>query len=248
MHQDMKGKKIVITGAGRGLGRALAIMAADRGAIPLLLGRDEGALYQVSDTIKSRTGILAPTFVCDLSDTTSVIGVAKHIAYSHPNIDILVNNGAHFTEGAFEKQTTEQIVSVVNSAVTGTMVLTKELLPLLKKRPHADIHNIISMSGLPHARLTGASLPFRAAKAAQDGFTQGLVEELHGTSVRITSVYPGLIEDVSRMDEAWDKQRGLSEGITNKDVVDTILYALSAPPNVSLRSIVIERTRSDFLV
>ncbi|KAH7196332.1 uncharacterized protein B0J16DRAFT_101 [Fusarium flagelliforme] len=244
----MKDKKIVITGAGRGLGRALAIVAADQGAIPLLLGRSEEALQQVHNTIKSRTGISAPTFVCDLSDTTSVTNAANHITYSHPNIDILVNNGAHFTEGAFEKQSTDQVVSVVNSAVTGTMILTKELLPLLRQRSHANIHNVVSMSGLPYARLTGASLPFRAAKAAQDGFTQGLVEELHGSSVRITSVYPGLIEDVSPTDEAWDKQRDLSEGITNKDVVDTILYALCAPSNVSLRSIVIERTRSDFLV
>ncbi|KAM0231401.1 hypothetical protein ACHAPO_008511 [Fusarium lateritium] len=246
--QDMKGKKIVITGAGRGLGRALAIVAADRGAIPLLLGRSEEALQQVSDIIKRRTGTLAPAFVCDLSDTTSVTNAANHIAYSHPNIDILVNNGAHFTEGAFEKQTAEQITSVVNSAVTGTMILTKELLPLLKKRAHTDIHNVVSMSGLQYARFTGASLPFRTAKAAQDGFTQGLIEELKGSCVRITSVYPGLIEDVSPTDEAWDNQRDVSEGITNKDVVDTILYALCAPPNVSLRSIVIERTRSDFLV
>lgn len=244
----MKGKKIVITGAGRGLGRALAIVAADRGAIPLLLGRSLQALEQVRDTIKSRSGVSAVTMVCDLSDTSSVINATARIASSHPDIDILVNNGAQFTDGAFQRQTYSDIVSVVNSAVTGTMILTKDLLPLLKQRPHADIHNVVSMSGLPYARLTGASLPFRAAKAAQDGFTQSLVEELNGSSVRITSVYPGLIEDVSPTDDAWDNQRALTEGITNKDVVDTILYALCAPPNVSLRSIVIERTRSDFLV
>ena len=243
----MKDKKIVITGAGRGLGRALAIVAADQGAIPLLLGRSPQALEQVRDIIQSRSGVSAPTIICDLSDTSSVINAAEKIASSHPDIDILVNNAAHFTDGAFQNQTYSQIVSVITSAVTGTMLLTKDLLPLLLQRPHADIHNVVSMSGLPYARLTGASLPFRAAKAAQDGFTQGLAEELRGSSVRITSVYPGLIEDVSPTDEGWDNHRGLKEGITNKDVVDTILYALGAPPNVSLRSIVIERTRSDFL-
>ncbi|KAF9772330.1 hypothetical protein IL306_009963 [Fusarium sp. DS 682] len=243
----MDGRKIVISGAGRGLGRALAIVAASKGATPILLGRSQKALQEVSDTIKSKNGITAYSIVCDLSDPTSVAQATQKIVESHSDIDILVNNGAHFTEGSFDKQTDEQIVSVVSSAVTGTMLLTRQLLPLLKQRPRADIHNVVSMSGLQYARLTGASLPFRAAKAAQDGFTQGLVEELKGTSVRITSVYPGLFEDVSPTSSEWQKQRGSDEGMTNKDVVDTILYALSAPPNVSLRSIVIERTRSDFL-
>ncbi|KAF4338948.1 short-chain dehydrogenase reductase SDR family [Fusarium beomiforme] len=244
----MEGRKIVISGAGRGLGRALAIVAASKGATPIILGRSQKALDEVRDTIKSENGATAYAITCDLSDPASVVQATEEIAKSHPDIDILVNNGAHFTEGSFDKQTDDQIMSVVNSAVTGTMLLTRQLLPLLKQRPRADIHNVVSMSGLQYARLTGASLPFRAAKAAQDGFTQGLVEELKGTSVRVTSVYPGLIEDVSPTSSEWQKKRGSDEGITNKDVVDTILYALSAPPNVSLRSIVIERTHSDFLV
>lgn len=104
------------------------------------------------------------------------------------------------------------------------------------------------MSGLPHARLKGASLPFRAAKAAQDGFAQGLVEELHGSRIRVTSTYLGMIEDVALGDPDWHRRRAADEGLTNKDVVDAIVYALSAPPSVALRSIVIERTCSDFLV
>jgi NADP-dependent 3-hydroxy acid dehydrogenase YdfG len=75
-----------------------------------------------------------------------------------------------------------------------------------------------------------------------------LVEELQGSSVRITSIYPRIIEDVSPTTAEWHRQRGADEGLTSKDVVDTIIYALSAPANVSLRQIVIERTRSDFLV
>ncbi|KAG5794367.1 hypothetical protein H9Q69_006566 [Fusarium xylarioides] len=244
----MNGRKIVISGAGRSLGRALAIVAASQGATPILLGRSQSSLQEVVETIKSDSGATAYPIICDLSDPASVAKATKEISESHPNIDILVNNGAYFTEGTFDKQTDDQILSVVNSAVTGTMLLTRQLLPLLKQRPRADIHNVVSMSGLQYARLTGASLPFRAAKAAQDGFTQGLVEELKGTAVRVTSAYLGLIEDVSPTSEEWQRQRGSDEGITNKNVVDTIIFALSAPPNVSLRSIVIERTRSDFLV
>lgn len=244
----MNGRKIVISGAGRGLGRALAITVAAQGAVPILLGRSREALQDACETIKCKTSVSAYAIVCDLSDIKSVVHAANQITETHPDIDILVNNGAHYTSGRFGEQTDDQILATVNSIVTGTMTLTRELLPLLRKRPHADIHNVVSMSGLPYARLKSASLPFRAAKAAQDGFNQGLVEELHGSRIRVTSVYPGLIEDVATGDPDWPRKRDLNEGLTNRDVVDAIIYALSAPPNVSLRSIVIERTCSDFLV
>lgn len=244
----MRGRKIVITGAGRGLGRALSIVAASRGAIPILLGRSSDMLREVVDVIVGNGGPHVDSFVCDLSSPPSIRAAANQIVALHPDIDILVNNGAQFTSGSLEDHTDEQIMAVVNSAVTGTMMLTRQLLPLLKARARADIHNVVSMSGLQYARLAGASLPFRAAKAAQDGFTQGLVEELAGTAVRITSIYPGIIEDVSPTTAEWNRPRGADEGLSNKDVVDTILYALSAPANVSLRQIVIERSRSDFLL
>ncbi|WP_248310138.1 SDR family oxidoreductase [Devosia sp. MC521] len=244
----MRGRKIVITGAGRGLGRALSIVAASQGAIPILLGRSSDMLREVAAVIVGNGGPQVDSFVCDLSQSQSIQAAANQIVTFHPDIDILVNNGAQFTSGRLEDHTDEQIAAVVNSTVTGTMTLTRQLLPLLKVRPHADIHNVVSMSGLQYARFVGASLPFRAAKAAQDGFTQGLVEELAGTSVRITSVYPGVIEDVSPTTAEWNRTRAAEEGLSNKDVVETILYALSAPANVSLRQIVIERSRSDFLL
>lgn len=244
----MDGKKIVISGAGRGLGRALAITVAAKGAVPILLGRSLESLQETFEPIKRETGISAHAIICDLSDIKSVVQAANQITESHPDIDILVNNGAHYASGSLGEQTDDQVIATVNSIVTGTIILTRDLLPLLRQRPHADIHNVVSMSGLPHARLKGASLPFRAAKAAQDGFTQGLVEELRGSRIRVTSVYPGLIEDVSPGDPDWHRTRASNEGLTNRDVVDAIVYALSAPPNVSLRSIVVERTCSDFLV
>ena len=103
------------------------------------------------------------------------------------------------------------------------------------------------MSGLQYARFVGASLPFRAAKAAQDGFSQGMVEEVKGSNIRVTSIYPGLIDDISPLDPAWETAREIGDGLSNRDVVDTILYALAAPPNMALRQIVIERTKTEFL-
>lgn len=241
------GKKIAITGAGRGLGAALAIVAADRGAIPILLGRSAEALEAVAAAIAGRSGARPDRLVCDLADLGSVAGAADSLAQAHPDLDVLVNSGAQWASGPFEAQSDEAIQAVVDSAVTGTMALTRRLLALLRERPQADIHTVVSMSGLQYARLRGSSLPFRAAKAAQDGFVQGLVEELQGTRVRVTSVYPGIIEDVSPLDLAWSSERESDAMLGSREVVEAILFALEMPAHVSVRSLVIERSRSDFL-
>ena len=244
---SIAGRKIAITGAGRGLGAALAIGAADLGAQPILLGRSAGALEEVAGAIAARNGRRPDAVICDLADLGSVRQAAETLATMHPDLDGLVNNGSQWAGGAFETMEDRQIEGVVASTVTGTIALTRQLLPLLRARPRADIHTVVSMSGLPYARLRGSSLPFRAAKAAQDGFVQGLTEELAASDIRVTATYPGLIEDVSPLDKEWERPRGPLDMLCNRNVVEAILYVLSAPDNVAIRSLVIERAKTDFL-
>lgn len=243
----LEGKTIAITGAARGLGAALAIVAADRGMIPLLPGRNAAGLGITAGAIEARTSRRPDAFVCDLADATSVAGAADRIAAVCPDLDILVNSGSQWAGGAFEAMTDAQIAAVVDSTVTGTMALTRRLLPLLRSRPTADIHTVVSMSGLPYARMRGSAVPFVAAKHAQNGFVQALTEELIGSTIRVTSVHPGHIEDVSPLDEGWDRERGADEMLSDRDVVDAILYVLERPRNVAIRSLVIERTQTEFL-
>lgn len=243
----LEGRKIAITGAGRGLGRALAVIAADRGAVPILLGRSLPALQEVARIIEQRAAIRSAAYRCDLADLASVAAAAAALVAEYPDLDALVHNGARWSGGTLATQDDASIAAVVSSTITGTMALTRQLLPVLRAHPFADIHFVVSMSALAGTHPVGASLPFRAAKAAQQSFAQNLAAELNGTPIRVTSIYPGLIDDVSPTAPEWDAPRGISQGLSNRDVVDAMLYALSAPPNVSLRQIVIERTRSDFL-
>ncbi|MDR3474602.1 MAG: SDR family NAD(P)-dependent oxidoreductase [Devosia sp.] len=244
---SIKGRKIAITGAGRSLGAALAVVAADGGANLLLLGRSLPALARVAGTIEDRAGIRPATIACDLADLGSVEHAAAAILREHGDVDVLVNSGARWLGGSFADLADADIAATVNSMLTGTLALTRRLLPALRARPRADIHTVVSMSGLQYARLRGASLAFRAAKAGQDGFVQGLVEELAGTNVRTTASYPGIIEDISPLDPAWDAPRSIDAALTNKDVVEAIIFALGMPAHVAIRSLVIERNRSDFL-
>jgi NAD(P)-dependent dehydrogenase (short-subunit alcohol dehydrogenase family) len=243
----LEGRKMVITGAARGLGEALAIAAADRGAIPILLGRSTAGLDKVAAAIEQRTGRRPDCVACDLADYASVASAAETVAATHPDLDILVNSGAQWTGGDFESQSDEKIEAVIASGVTGTLALTRRLLPVLRARPFADIHTVVSMSGLQYARKRGSSVPFRAAKAAQDGFVQALTEELISTAIRVTSIYPGHIEDTSPLEASWHAERGLDAPLSDRQVVESILFILDMPPGTTIRSLVIERTRTEFL-
>jgi NAD(P)-dependent dehydrogenase (short-subunit alcohol dehydrogenase family) len=243
----LAGKTIAITGAARGLGAALAIVAADRGMIPLLLGRKPAGLRATAEAIEARTGRRPDCFVCDLADPASVAAAADQVAVVCPDLDVLVNSGSQWVGGALEAVSDEQMAAIVGSTVTGTMALSRRLMPLLKARPEADIHAVVSMSGLPYARMRGSSVPFVAAKHAQSGFVQALTEELAGTSVRVTSVYPGHIEDTSPLEHDWERERSADEALSDRNVVEAILYVLGQPRNVAIRSLVIERARTEFL-
>jgi NAD(P)-dependent dehydrogenase (short-subunit alcohol dehydrogenase family) len=243
----LQGKTIAITGAARGLGAALAIVAADRGMLPLLLGRNAAGLRLTAEAIERRTGRLPDAFECDLADPASVATATDRIALVAPDLDILINSGSQWAGGSFEAMSDEKIAAVVNSTVTGTMALTRRLLPLLRARPVADIHTVVSMSGLPYARMRGSAVPFVAAKHAQNGFVQALTEELIGTNVRVTSVHPGIIEDTSPLDPEWARERGDSDKLSDRDVVEAILFVVGQPRNVAIRSLVIERAQTEFL-
>lgn len=246
-NMDISGRTIAITGAGRGLGAALAIIAADRGALPVLLGRDSKALDRVSTIIEGRVGIRSPAISCDLSELGSIAAAADYVGKLRPKLDVLVNSGAHWSSGAIEELTDEKIHATVASMLTGTMALTRRLLPILRARPIADIHTVVSMSGLPYARLRGSSVAFLAAKHGQAGFVSGLTEELRQSNVRVSATYPGIIEDILPTDAKWDATRSIDAQLTNREVVDAILFVLCMPASASVRSLVIERSRSDFL-
>lgn len=234
----IKDKRIVITGAGRSLGAALAIVCADEGANVILLGRTPDNLASTANVIEQRTGNLPLTFHADMADTASVEKAARNIL-EQPDVDILINNAAFWLAGKIGEVSSQDIFQTVNSMLTGTILLTKLLLPSLLKRD-SDIVNVVSVSGLPNVPLYGASSTFLAAKHGQTGFTDGLRQELKGTSVRVMGVYPPLIDDISPVDEAWHEPRAKEKSISNRDVVEAILFALTRPRHCTLSTIILD--------
>ena len=97
------------------------------------------------------------------------------------------------------------IANTITGNVTGTLLLTRGLLPLLEKSGAGDIVNIISISGMSNVPLQGASVAYIASKHGQAGLTDALRQELRGRPVRVSGIYPPFIRDVSPLDAAaWN--------------------------------------------
>ena len=224
--QSLSGRRVVITGAGRGLGRALAIKSADHGAEVALLGRDRAALQAVAEIIQSRTGRDVLVAACDLAQPDSIADACRTVLAGNARVDVLVNNAATWLTGALADQSDAEIASALAATVTGTILATKRLLPALRSSPDADIVTVVSTAGWVRWDL-GAATAFHAAKHGQSGFSDALRHELEGTGIRVTAIYPPDFDDVDPLGPDWDKIE--RSKISNREVVDTILFAVTAP-------------------
>ena len=234
------GKRVIITGAGRGLGAALAIVLADKGARLLLAGRSRENLTAIAEAIKLRTGTKPDLHMLDMADASDVTLFAKALRDAGEPIDILINNAAQWLPGRMTDHDALAISQTIAANVTGTMLLTRGLVPLLEKSGAGDIMTVVSISGLPNARLQTASVAYAASKQAQAAISDGLRQELKGRPVRVQAVFPPYLEDLSPLDPAWNLAREATSAVTNRDIVDTILFALERPRHVTLASIIID--------
>ena len=239
---DLAGRRIVITGAGRGLGAAFAIALADQGATPVLTGRSREPLDTVSGQILSRTGRTAETIALDLTDPNSIDAGTAAILATDDTVDAIIHNGAHWVPGRLDELSATDIVQVVNSAITGSILVTKALLPALLRSPTPDILVVVSIAGLENGPVADCSVPYQAAKRGQSAVADGLRQELAGTPVRVAALFPPYIEDVSPLDAAWDSvaHRKWPAPVTSRDVIEAAVFALTRPRHCTVASLVLD--------
>lgn len=243
---DFKNRHVLITGAGRGLGAAFAVIFADMGANLTLTARNTENVKALAESIRLRTGLKPETLRLDLSEAGEVTQLAKKMRDDQRPLDILINNAASWLAGSMTEHDAYSIATTIAGNVTGTLLLTRGLIPLLEASGAGDIMNIVSVSGMVNAPLQGASVAYIASKHAQTGMTDALRQELRGRPIRVTGVFPTFIKDVSPLSAAWDMVPKSDSLITNRDVVETVLFALSRPRHLTMANIVLESDVGNF--
>lgn len=243
---SFKDKHIFITGAGRGLGAAFAVVLADQGAHLTLAARNTENVKALAESIRLRTGVKPETLRLDLADSGEVTQLAETYRDEKRPVDILINNAAQWLPGSMTDNDAYSIVTTIAANVTGTLLLTRGLLPLIEASGAGDILNVVSVSGMINTPLQGASVAYIASKHAQTGMTDALRQELRGRPVRVTGLYPNDIKDISPLNAEWDATPKGDSRITNRDVVEAALFALSRPRHLTMSNIVLESDAGNF--
>ncbi|SDD30526.1 SDR family oxidoreductase [Glycomyces harbinensis] len=235
------GYRVAVTGAGRGLGRALAISLGREGAEVFLSARSFGAAETVAQEVRHAGG-RAHAFECDLADTESVREFAEAVGEVSDSVDVLVNNGAPYLDsGGFLEASDEDIAATVAAGATGTVLVTKALLPLLTRSARPDIVTLISGCGEYGNHRSTAHEAFYAAKSAQAGFTEVLSKRLRPQGVRVISLYPPDFDDVDPLTAEWERPREAADALSARSVVDCVRFAIAQPRDCFIKSFYFEQ-------
>lgn len=187
--QNIKGKVALITGAGRGIGRATAIAFAKEGIHVGLVGRTVENLQKVADELAAYDVNVAIA-TADVANLESITSAVEWIRSELGPIDILVNNAGVAKFGGFMDLTPEEWTNILDVNVKGVYYTTRAVLPEMKERNTGDIINIASSAGQRGAPLTSA---YSASKAAVIGLSESLMLEVRKQNIRVTTLAPSTV-------------------------------------------------------
>lgn len=193
------GKTIVITGAGIGLGRALARRFAKDGDTPILLGRTFAKVKAAADEI----GGSALAVECEVSSPESVRAAFATIAQHHPKIDVLINNAALYEPFNVADARDDQILDIVGANLTGPILCTRSAIPMMEKG--GTIINVSSESVAVDFPMLSL---YQATKAGLERFTRSLSLELEPSGIRVCTVRAGPMMEEGK-GSTWDPAVGM---------------------------------------
>ncbi|PAD33397.1 MULTISPECIES: 3-ketoacyl-ACP reductase [Paenibacillus] len=228
--QSIAGKVALITGAGRGIGRAIAIAFAQEGIHVGLVGRTLENLQKVKEELKPYNVNVAIA-AADVTDLDSITAAVESVRGELGAIDILINNAGIGKFGGFMELTPEEWTNIIDVNVKGVYYTTRAVLPEMMERNTGDIINISSTAGQKGAPLTSA---YTASKAAVNGLTESLMLEVRKKNIRVTALTPSTVAT----DMAVELK--LTDGNPDKvmqpeDLADLIVAQLKLHPRVLLK-------------
>ena len=181
------GRTAVVTGAGSGIGRALAAGLAERGCHLALADVDEAGLAETARTIASNR-VRVSRHRLDVADRAAVAAFPAAVAVEHPGVDLLFNNAGVALGGYFADVSEADFDWLFEINFWGVVRMTRAFLPVLGRSEEARIVNVSSLYGL--VAPPGQSA-YAASKFAVRGFSQALRHELAGSRIGVTVVHPG---------------------------------------------------------
>ena len=220
-------KRVLITGASDGIGRAIAECLADRYEL-ILCGRDSKKLKEVAEICGG-----AKTFAFDINDHATRDNVVEQVG----EIDILINNaGIWHKAGNLESLSDEKVIEVINTNLVSQVLLTKVLLPIMKNREGSAIINVISKSGIT---AQAGQTVYTASKYGMRGFTDVLRQDTKADLIRIGAVYQSGTN--TKMFEKAGEDFSVESLTEPKDLAEVVKFMLTRPKKLWINEVRVEK-------
>jgi 3-oxoacyl-[acyl-carrier protein] reductase len=187
---NLSGQVAIVTGASRGLGRAIALALAAAGAKVACVARSADKLKETVDAIRAAGGT-AEVFECDVTNAASVDKVVETVAEKWEKIHILVNNAGITRDTLIPRMSDEDWDSVIETNLRGTFLFTRAVTRPMMQSRYGRIINIASVSGIAG---NPGQANYSASKAGIIGMTQTVARELASRKVTVNAIAPGFIE------------------------------------------------------
>lgn len=227
---ELKGKNAIITGASKGIGKAIAFRLAKNGVNLVIAARTQSTLDETVKEIFDQTGVKVIGLSTDVSKLEDLQRLVDTGLKELGGIDILINNAGVSSQYPFEKQPLEDIERLAHTNYLGYVRLIRLVINHMIEKKDGAIINMVSGSTLcdpiPKTFVTYSSL-----KVGLRAFLKGLFWEMRDHGIKITSILPGVVDT-----ELTDKLNNITQEqkdrlMSAESVVDMIMFALSVPKN-----------------
>ncbi|HHO5723759.1 TPA: SDR family oxidoreductase [Staphylococcus aureus] len=222
-------KVAVVTGAGSGIGEAIATLLHEEGVKVILAGRNKDKLQNVANQLAQDSVKVVPTDVTKKEEVDELIKIAQQ---TFGGLDIVINSAGQMLSSKITDYQVDEWDSMIDVNIKGTLYTTQAALPTMLDQSSGHLINIASISGF---EVTKSSTIYSATKAAVHTITQGLEKELAKTGVKVTSISPGMVDTaITAAYNPTDRKK-----LEPQDIAEAVLYALTQPSHVNVNEITV---------
>ncbi|HCD4766901.1 TPA: SDR family oxidoreductase [Staphylococcus aureus] len=222
-------KIAVVTGAGSGIGEAIATLLHEEGAKVVLAGRNKEKLQNVANQLSQDSVKVVPTDVTNKEEVDELMKIAQQ---TFGGLDIVINSAGQMLSSKITDYQVDEWDSMIDVNIKGTLYTVQAALPTMLEQSSGHLINIASISGF---EVTKSSTIYSATKAAVHTITQGLEKELAKTGVKVTSISPGMVDTaITAAYNPSDRKK-----LDPQDIAEAVLYALTQPSHVNVNEITV---------
>lgn len=229
---DLKSKVAVVTGAGRGIGKAIALALADEGCNVVLVSRTESQLRETEAEIR-RKGVQAVAVPADLSSKKEIDKVVEKTIAAFNTVNVLVNNAAVLYGTDFEDVTEEEWDTVMDINLKAPFFLSQAVLSIMKNLGEGYIINISSTAAL---EVPPPITSYGISKVGMIGMSQALYETAKKYGVKVSVIYPGMTN--TEMLRGFDPPVDASKWMLPEDIAGSVIFLLKQSSRVVIRDLV----------